>query len=70
MTDAAIHLENLTISYGDTAVVPTRNFFYGLRPGDEIKVQLVRVNLTDRQLDFAIEGLEPRARTPRRTRHR
>jgi len=40
------------------------------RLGDEIKVQLVRVNLTDRQLDFAIEGLEPRARTPRRTRHR
>ena len=40
------------------------------RLGDEIKVQLVRVNLTDRQLDFAIEGLKPRARSPRRTRHR
>ena len=40
------------------------------RLGDEVKVQLVRVNLTDRQLDFAIEGLEPRARSPRRTRHR
>ena len=26
--------------YGDTAVVPTRNFFYGLRPGDEIKVEI------------------------------
>ena len=41
------------------------------RLGDEVSVQLVRVNLTDRQLDFSIEGLEPRPTRggPRRTRH-
>jgi ribonuclease R len=44
--------------------------------GGEITVQLTRVNLADRQLDFALEGLVPRERTPsrlrppRRTRHR
>lgn len=41
------------------------------RLGDEVTVQLVRVNLADRQLDFVIEGMEPRpTRRERRTRHR
>ena len=41
------------------------------RLGDEVSVQLVRANLSDRQLDFSIEGLEPRPTRggPRRTRH-
>jgi pyruvate carboxylase len=26
--------------YGDTAVIPTRNFFYGIQPGDEINVHI------------------------------
>jgi len=26
--------------YGDTSVIPTRNFFYGLQPGDEISVEI------------------------------
>ena len=26
--------------YGDTAVIPTRNFFYGIPPGDEISVHI------------------------------
>jgi pyruvate carboxylase len=26
--------------YGDTSVVPTRNFFYGLPPGGEIKIEI------------------------------
>jgi pyruvate carboxylase len=26
--------------YGDTAVIPTRNFFYGIQPGDEISVHI------------------------------
>lgn len=26
--------------YGDTTVIPTRNFFYGLAPGDEIKIEI------------------------------
>jgi pyruvate carboxylase len=26
--------------YGDTTVIPTRNFFYGIQPGDEISVHI------------------------------
>lgn len=26
--------------YGDTSVIPTKNFFYGLRPGEEIAVEI------------------------------
>jgi pyruvate carboxylase len=26
--------------YGDTTVIPTRNFFYGMQPGDEISVHI------------------------------
>jgi pyruvate carboxylase len=26
--------------YGDTSVIPTRNFFYGMRPGGEIKIDI------------------------------
>lgn len=40
------------------------------RLGDAIEVQLVRANLADRQLDFAIEGLERRDQNRRRTKHR
>jgi pyruvate carboxylase len=35
-TDYAEHWRE----YGDTAVIPTRNFFYGIQPGDEISVDI------------------------------